>query len=177
MIRIVFLFVLCCLSFVNANDSYAQKSYSPSTKCERTVFTEGDLVYVQNEHGFLLRLEAENMKGGGLSLGFHIEAESLRKLNSQELFRTIFSEERAKELENYRLLCVLHFNVETKKMEYVSFRWREEGEFPFKLSELKKIEDVFINYPYKIIPPLENYKQKGYVLWTFPVIFKKVYAN
>ena len=62
-------------------------------------------------------------------------------------------------------------------MEYVSFRWREEGEFPFKLSELKKIEDVFINYPYKIIPPLENYKQKGYVLWTFPVIFKKVYAN
>ena len=177
MIRLVVLFVLCCLSFVNANDCSAQKTFSPSTKYERTIFTEGDLVYVQDEDGYIFRLEAENMKGGGLSLGFHIEAESLKKLNSQELFRTIFSEERAKELENYRLLCVLHFNIETKKMEYVSFRWREEGEFPFKLSELKKIEEVFINYPYKIIPPLENYKQKGYILWTFPVIFKKVYPD
>ena len=177
MIRIVFLFVLCCLSFVNANDSYAQKSYSPSTKCERTVFTEGDLVYVQDEDGFIYRLEAEYMKGGGLSPNFGIDPGSFDKMNSQELYRTIFSKERAKELEHNRLSCLLYFNVETKRVEYVSFVWRGEGKFPFKLSELKKMEDAFMNYPYKIIEPIEKFNRKGYLFWSCPVIFKKMYTN
>ena len=177
MIRIVVLFVLYCLSFVNANDCSAQKSYSSSTKCERTIFTEGDLVYVQKENSHILRLEAENMKGGGLSPSFGIDPRSFDKMNSQELYRAIFSKERAKKLENNRLFCNLYFNVETKRVEYVSFVWKGEGKFPFKLSELKKLEDTFINYPYRITSPLENFKIEGYLFWSCPVIFEKMYAN
>ena len=177
MIRYIVLFVLCCSMFVRTNDCSAQKTFSPSTKCERTVFTEGDLVYVQDEDGFIFRLEAENMKGGGLSPNFGIDPGSFDKMNSQELYRTIFSKERAKELEHNRLSCLLYFNVETKSVEYVSFVWKGEGKFPFKLSELKKMEDAFMNYPYKIIEPIEKFNRKGYLFWSCPVIFKKMYTN
>jgi hypothetical protein len=175
MIRNAVLFVLCCLSVTNANDCYAQKPFSSSTEYERTIFTEGDLVYVQDEDGYILRLEAENMKGGGLSLDLMIDVRSFDEMR-QELFQTVFPKRRAKELENHQLRCNLHFNVETKNMDYVSFIWRGEGEFPFRLSELKKLEDALIHFPYKITS-IKNTRKRGYVHCTCPVIFKNMYTN
>ncbi|MPM06765.1 hypothetical protein SDC9_53068 [bioreactor metagenome] len=176
MIRYAVLLVLCCLLFVNSDNCYAQKAFSPSTKYERTILKEGNLVYVQKENGRILRLEVENIKFDDLSLDLEVDAQSFDKMNSQELYRNVFSKERAKELENHRLICHLHFNGKSKKMQYVSFVWLGEGEFPFKLSELKKLEDIFVNYPYKM-KPIDKPQTRRYLSWTCPVIFKNIYKN
>jgi hypothetical protein len=107
------------------------------------VVREGNLTYLKYNYRTMERLETIDRKGQtyeNVSFSFH------PKKFYDSLFRSVFSEEREKQLAGKRLGCDIIFDPVQNKIMHIRFLisgMKEGDAFPLKLSELDALERKF----------------------------------
>ena len=94
------------------------------------------------------------------------------------LLRSVFSKERAKQLENISIFCRMHISPVENKITHIDFHilGSEDENFPLKLSEVHELDKRMREEP-KALPP---FKGSGKIVdhgeyWTIPIRFKRLY--
>ncbi|NLI37368.1 MAG: hypothetical protein GX416_12775 [Bacteroidales bacterium] len=133
---------------------------------------EGNLVYVTDINGVTQSLESTKIKGESY-VEAHLTISSGTDL--RKMYQKIFSKERATELSDYVLICLVQFNAITQKISHVVFS-PLDNKMRLTLTELKRLEMGFksLKYNYWIV---NNTKVDEFSLFTIPIKFRRIYGE
>jgi len=148
--------ILLILIFQTASIVRAQveeKNQAPNE--EYVEVKEGNLIYLKSgpiSSPMYQRPETKDLKGKTYKR-FYLDSE---KFKNDQLFlpivRSVFSKERAKQLMDTRLSCIIGFNPVDKKIIQIKFVVRAtDDRLSIKLSELYELEKKFLAEP-NLIP-------------------------
>lgn len=124
---------------------------------------EGNLIYIKQEK-LVWKAGTEHLRGKShLLFSPVVSPEENFKKVIKPLFQSIFSPERAKELENTIMTAIVKYDTVEEKVIKISYFWNVK-EFPLKLSELEKIEQKI-----KAEPNFVGYKGNGEKVIDIPM--------
>jgi len=124
-------------------------------KREPVEVKQGNLRYLLFDNNRYERLETKTLESTGKTYERFYTDFSKEHIKNviKPLIRSVFSEERAKQLVGLKLSCAIAFSpVENKMLHFSFFIFGKDNEsFPLKLEELDRLEKAFRSEP-KLIP-------------------------
>ena len=133
---------------------------------------EGNLIYVIDINGVTQSLESTRIKEESY-VEAHLTFSSETDL--RKMYQKIFSKERAAELSDYVLICLVQFNAISQRISHVVFS-PLDNKMRLTLTELKRLEIGLksLKYNYWIV---NNTKVDQFSLFTVPIKFRRIYDD
>ena len=178
----------CILLLQLATTIHAQVRESIlSSKRDSVILREGNVNYLRQSVGDYLpgrlsntfeRVDTKDLRGKSYENIYWINTREHQKIMF-DVVRSVFSKERAKQLEGMRITCVLYVSpAENNKITHIRFHIRGNitETFPLQLSELSELERRIKAEP-KFMPPFEA---SGKIvdkmeMWSLPIHFNLIY--
>ena len=110
-------------------------------KIERIEVREGNLTYSRYDR-LIERASTKDLKGKSYEYAYvQVTQEDIKRIYDP-IIRSVFPEERIKQLAGIRLVCMVFISPVEKKILHFQFSWRrnKDDTVPFTLSELDELE-------------------------------------
>lgn len=144
-------------------------------KQDTIMLRDGNLTFIQVD-GCIESLENSKINRK-IPTHYKVALQSPTDEMLRDMFRTIFTKERAAELGNYSIGCFFYFSSIDKKVISVRFRFRRDNEqLLLTLQELDKLEKAFKSLKLEVLV-LDDMMFYTATCYRVPITFNRLYKD